>query len=310
MISKEAAIVLIQKAFRGTLPNGALEYVEKNGLLQDIQLSHKTPQEVANLLAPYWPPRKLPPTQETNYGYSISGILAQKAHQEPGVKTFREKHLPDGLLEAQDVGPWIENIAKTERPFGLENVTAIENPVLEYESTDHPVPMGRAISTDGALFELLGLCEWLSFAYRWQPAQACKFVLTGSTPLQPAIQTEGEMNTHLPFISTINLKIHPAMSEKEVAKAYANARFEFFESEVRSRRLSTKHQLLGLFYAQEIVYSENPEPRTTLLEKWNTLCETQTLWEDRWKYGAVTNFQKDAKKAYRELVKDRRKERG
>jgi hypothetical protein len=306
LISQPKAMRSIEDAWGGSLPKTAHVWLEEQGYLQDVQASQRTPQEVANIIATIWKPNKASPIEgEDSHGWSISVILFLEARQEEKVKAFREKHLPDGLLPISGVGRWIKKIAKTERPLGAENRGL---PVLEYESKENPLPMGIAVSTDGVLDELLRLCEHLTYAYGWEPAEAASFVLSDGVPEKESIRATVNSNSYLPFISHITLEINPAMSEQDVAKAYTRTRDKFFKRQGRTRRQSIKHQTLGAFYARNVVYAESQERRERLMERWNDLCVSGTLWKEKWQYGAVTNFQRDGKRAYTELVRDRRKE--
>ena len=319
MIAEDQALRDIAQAFGGPLPPQAERYLLEHDLLQEYQLGRITSQNAASRVARMWTPvstsRPARGTElvengvslaEKNLAFCVSQILVLRARREPEVIAFRTDQLHGKLLAKDKIESWVTRTSKR------EGGATSKGRELVFPTEASEVATSIYVVGGGILDGLRRVCELLAFAYGWPLEHACLFVLSDITPISESIEVGAEINDYIPFRSRVTLKIHPAMSPQEVLKAYTWARNEYFER--RSRPQSVKHQTLGLFHAQHVEYAEVELNRRERLDKWNALCTDPGKqgmgWKEGWKYdptSGLNNFQRDSRKAYLELVKDRRK---
>jgi len=280
LIHTEQAIRDIEQAFCGRLTPEAIRFLNKHGILQNYQAGIITSQKAANQVAQIWDPTPTSQSEhrseaianktsesEKNLASCISEVLALRANIEPQVIAFRTTHLNGEFLSQDTIDSWV---ASTINHEGV-STTGRE---LVYITEFSRVPTSICVVEGGVLDELRELSELLAHDYGWQLEQASSFVLSNSTPHVESIQLSADVYPNHPFRNRVTLKIDPTIAPEEVVKAYIWARSQWFET--RFRHQSIKHQNLALFHAQNVEYAEVKEKRAVLLQKWNTLCDSQT----------------------------------
>jgi hypothetical protein len=83
------------------------------------------------------------------------------------------------------------------------------------------------------LATLAALARTLAVRWRWHPAQATMFVLTGNQPTVRSAVADIELNGETPTASRIVLTVDPSLSPKEVAAWYSEVRALIKPSRVR-----------------------------------------------------------------------------
>lgn len=145
-----------------------------------------------------------------------------------------------------------------------------------------------AVTTGGILERLWNLSLSLAETYPWTEAQATVFVLTGLSPLIPAITHQLRMRKETSD-SRVLIDIDPMSSPEDVAKSYLQNRHELVG--LRPRDLSEKHLILALFA------TTRPQE-----EKW---VEKMAQWNKsfpQWKYNRETTFGSDALLAQKRVL--------
>jgi hypothetical protein len=201
--------------------------------------------------------------------YALSAVYAAEAAADPWVLSFRERHLPDGLIEYDDVESWLKGIAEREgapslwmkvplpdgvspkalRPKGLRVGTlagVTEPPLTICEET----PASSAVSTRflaygtpdnkwrriiptrafGVLEELRELSERLVTAYNWDDTSATVFVLTGWIPIIPSVHYTLHFDWVRPTLSRITMVVDPALTPDDMKERYREVRNELIGS--------------------------------------------------------------------------------
>ena len=147
-----------------------------------------------------------------------------------------------------------------------------------------PIP----VAAGGVLDELRVVSDRLARRHTWTPAQATTFVLTGNTPLVSPLRVKVQ-SSHIPALSRLVLTVDPAISPRELAEHYRQARQQFVGK--RHRSMSEKHTTLVTFM--------NTRPPK------ETYARSMTAWNrkyPKWKYKAVSNFGRDVKTARKRLL--------
>lgn len=186
-----------------------------------------------------------------------SRLLAQALTDEPEVRSFRRRHLPDGLLSPEAVAAWIRSHAPQGQPFqwvkaplpaGV-NVREMftEGPPLELhiergqatfsadmlQFIDGEAVRTAAVPVAGPLRELYEVAASLKWFYpkQWEAVQ---FVLTGQVPLLSPLElrsdTYAEPWEHTKVTISVDISVQPA----EVAAEYSKLR-RMFTGSKRSR---------------------------------------------------------------------------
>lgn len=149
--------------------------------------------------------------------WAKSLLLAADASRDADVAEFRRQHLPDGLLDLDDVGSWVR-AREDDGDHHAPELDLMPDPILEYPAGTSTWAWSVRVGYGGVLAELLDLSVSLARRYPWLRAQATAFVLTGATPVSIAIRST--TGTH----PTITMEIDPEMSVEDVARAYAKIR--------------------------------------------------------------------------------------
>jgi hypothetical protein len=198
------------------------------------------------------------------------------------VAAFRKSVLADGLVS--DAGRWIQKQVHQQGPPTVENGRAR---LVAFTVGDQV--LHRATRVGYPLEWLRRISEALAAFYRWHPADAVAYVLTGAPPAVRSITAEVHRTWPMIARSTITLTIAPTATPSEVAAAYASARFGEFKR--RIRRLTAKHAALAAFVFRRRAAS-NIEQMTT----WN---RTQ---RKSWRYRFPSVFRREADLALDSLL--------
>jgi hypothetical protein len=210
----------------------------------------------------------------------LADIVAAHANRDPVVVRFRETVLGGVLLPAQEIGAWITQQHEQERdrpdafldaipvpagytirdegPRGIVPdpplCVGAEHPAhrLHFDLLEYATPEDRRVRQlpvghGGVLAGLRVLSTSLAELYKWQPAQATGFVLTGLPPVLRTIdatwapsffQTEQGSVTAL---SQVVLTLDPTLRPRQVAAAFQTIRQQLLGAhwqEVNERQLA------------------------------------------------------------------------
>ncbi len=247
---------------------------------------------------------------------AISELVSREAEQDTEVMRFRLEALKGELVSQSAVDRWIGQQAHTDgkatmfvtvrlpddcrldlsddglipsRPLTVEKNWPASSAFLKelqygLNGHVHRVP----VAAGGVLDRLRVLSERLSQRYRWQPAQAAIFVLTGAIPIISTFQVTYAASP-ISALARVTLTIDPAMSPREVSEYYRRARKRFVGS--RHRSMSDKHTTLVLFMMSR------PSDET--------YAQSMTAWNKqyrKWKYRHPTNFGRDVQVARQRLL--------
>jgi hypothetical protein len=170
----------------------------------------------------------------------LSWVLARRADAEPGVRSFREEVLGGARLALDEVSAW----------------------------------MGAHAATD-VLDRLRELGAELSGAYRWSPAQATAFVLTGLAPRVEPVAARVEGGHPVGASTRIVLEIDPAVDPSEVARRYQRIRRQMVPA--RLREPDERSLALALHAA------DHPDADLDAsLEAWNRAHPSMAYRDPRW----------------------------
>jgi hypothetical protein len=245
---------------------------------------------------------------------AISILIAESAREEPDLQAFRREVLGGKLLDASQLGEWIEAQATRDGPatlwlkvplpdsyrveFGndsprlnkplveLYGSTICPPEVLEYALPDQPL-RAVAIRAGGLLFHLRELCEVLASRYGWLVDQTVTFVLTDAIPLVSAIDYETKARQPL-VLSRLLMTVDPSLSPREVSATYKRVRTQILGR--RYRTMSQKHIQLALFTVEH-----KGKRAKQQMQVWNRQFR-------KWKYGELSNFSRDCEVAKRRLL--------
>ena len=153
------------------------------------------------------------------------------------VRAFRRRRLSGTLVT--DLWTWLQTQVHRQGRPTIENgrlffvIIRIDEQIIR-----------RATRRGRTLDQLRVISEQLAAFYRWPPADAATYVLTGIRPTVHSI--DGSVQRRSPIIarSTVTLTIDPTATPGEVAAAYSRLRTDEFP---RVRRLTDKYATLAAF---------------------------------------------------------------
>jgi site-specific recombinase XerC len=181
----------------------------------------------------------------------VSLLLADDAARDPAVAEFRSHHLSETLLGIDEIGTWLVkrsgrprrrieiDLPDDDQPKATSEGFRIEPPLriatfrqlridlLMYPDGDWESSV--AVPSSGPIAALHALTVVLVERYRWTPAQATAFVLTGLVPLVESITTTivtaeaSTVGTGPTTRSRIILDIDPTTPPRNVEAAYRQA---------------------------------------------------------------------------------------
>jgi hypothetical protein len=331
MIYSEAKDIRGELAKRlGHAPNKRVwEYLVSNDFIEEVETGHAdindleekykvTAQSPPHLLGPTSPPSD---SRIRRIRLEIlSDLLAEDAGSDPMVISFRERHLPSGLITTDEVGKFISNKSaddgepttylKVPLPDGHEltwdgpdvyaepsltlskatPATGYTVDLLHYSQPGDVAVTKIAVRRGGILDGLRQLSESLSGRYAWQKPQATVFVLTGVPPLLSSLRGGARLRPSQPISSRITMEIDPTLTPKEVVEGYKKLRDRWIKGRYRS--MSEKHLRLAEFYkgSRDMTWY-------ALMTEWNRMHK-----KPDWRYSESQNFARDCKHAWERLM--------
>ncbi|MEE8224597.1 MAG: hypothetical protein V3R42_02645 [candidate division NC10 bacterium] len=250
---------------------------------------------------------------------AMSILITQAAGRHPPVIKFRRDALKNRLLPLEEVGAWIKKQERRDGgptrwvEIGLSPKEWVESStkpykitlqrmsgysyhakLLEYWTPGDQFVRRVAVASSRVLDKLREIGKILADRYRWWPAEATIFILTGSTPRCPSVRTTAHHATDQPL--RIVLDIDAATTPRMVADAYRGARKAVFEGrkQRRPRALSEKHLQLAVFLG-ECPEGESWRDRR---KAWNGMVKK--AW--RYRPEQIRNFQRDVRQASDRLL--------
>jgi len=226
------------------------------------------------------------------------------------VKSYARDPVPPGFKEytatiAVDP-PGITRKVKMPTWAAISHADEQRPVVLEFPDEDGNIA-GHEVWSISLLGELKGLGEKLSERYRWQPAQAVWFVLTGKIPAVPALTvTRSFAGSMYHYDVLITIEASPWVSSRVVERAFRKAqiktlgsgggrppgkknlkllrfvteRIEHLGTFVEGKRpLGAPEHMVGLeLVAQYPWYRKMPNGKE-LVREWNETYETYPKWK-------------------------------
>lgn len=264
---------------------------------------------------------------------ALTVLYAQQAAEDRDVKDFREVVLGNELLKWAEVPKWIERQEQKERrkkeqgkapggwvkfplppgievkedkkgfsfkpPLKIETLDVQKGAVsfscktIAYVGPKDSWVLRKPAWPGGALEKLASLSEDLAKRYGWRDYEATVFVLTEVAPQISTSKVSFTVQSNFSSANRIKLTLDPALTDKEVAAIYRQARRKVLKQDKRGkarfRQLSEKHLRLAIFDAKH---------EGTWLKKMRT-------WNKefpKWQYAHLSNFIRDCKKASQRLM--------
>lgn len=254
-------------------------------------------------------------TQRDEY---LSDALAGLAEQDEEVQAFRRDHFGGRYIYDYYTPPntlpypaWIEQQWARERlPAEL---SAGQLLVLTYaellstksagedeaegadeadsENTEASVIRSLPVVPGGTLDRLRRIAERLSHQYRWDPAGAATFILTGFAPFVSTLTAQIDWRSDLSVMTRIVLTVDLVMTPKQVAEAYRRERKKLVTT--FPREMDQKSLLLAAVTQSK---SFAGHTRADQMKVWNIIAG-----ED-WQYSDVHKFGRDLRRAVHRLL--------
>lgn len=290
---------------------------------------------------------------------ALAAIYAAWAAEDSGVRWFRQHTLrrpdPDALmawsrggpppgyelLAEEDVAGWVlgKYNATSTTGDGLDKVKEListwmpdtESPVVDLEYVDGDTLRKLTVPRRGSLGELEKLSAGLAKKYRWHPAFATLFVLTGAEPVVSTFAVSAEVRYGMDNAATtrVNMFLDPSLSVDRVAEIYAEVRRRL-EPEPARRAQSLRAYRLAEHVGPHVRHypttSAGPgrrgRPRktdppggivwyidpingqtwTSLKQSWNDKYPEQGEDGTSWQYSELSNFTKEAQEVLLRLL--------
>jgi hypothetical protein len=172
----------------------------------------------------------------------------------------------------------------------------IQREVLDYAIPDEAWIRRIPIAYGGILARLQQLSRKLAERYRWQPALATVYVLTGLIPVMQPIQHHCDWSSiktpagSVTALSRIVLTLDPTLTPDEVGAAFQR---------IRQSLLGAKWRDLGnkqLALARFTLHREEEESWPQRMEAWNKEVNQP------WSYTHASNFKRDCHNALKKLL--------
>ncbi|MGW0211356.1 hypothetical protein ACWDZ8_38365 [Streptomyces sp. NPDC003233] len=250
----------------------------------------------------------------------------------PGYALLNEDAVLDwvlGQLQAcapgQDPNQYIAELVQQQQPGDRDPVV-----VLEFVADGRPVR--QTVPRAGVLGELAELASKIAGTYRWHPAWAALFVLTGARPTVLTHTASAQIRYGTGAAGTrIALTVDPALPPQQVAELFGQVRSALQpEPPVRAQALRS-YRLAEHVGPHLLRYPVNPQdakrrgrprradpPGTFVYSIDPVGCTWQELrrsWNARypdtgedgkpWRYESLSNFTRDAQQAYLRLLDPR-----
>jgi hypothetical protein len=290
---------------------------------------------------------------------ALAAIYAAWAAENSGVQWFRQHSLrradPDAmmawiqggpqpgyeLLAEDDVAGWVLAQYRSASATGdgadkLKELISTwkpgtESPVVHLEYVDGDMLRKLTVPRRGTLGDLEKLSVELAKKYRWHPAFATLFVLTGAEPLVSTFSASAEVRYGIDNAATtrVTLSLDPFLSIDRVTEIYAEVRRRL-EPEPARRAQSLRAYRLAQhvgphvmqYSATSAVPGRRGRPRKTdppggivwyidpirgqtwssLRQSWNQKYPDQGEDGTSWKYSELSNFTKEAQEVLLRLL--------
>jgi hypothetical protein len=169
-------------------------------------------------------------------------INATEAETRAGVVSFREAHLPEGLLDLDQQKGWVMAWGGVLHPRPLQ-------PLVYWQEGPGGEGTQFAGATEGTTTELLQLVASLTSEYWWAPSDATTFVICGTTPSVDAWTATFRYNELHPATSRLTFEVDPTLAVDEVTKAFITSRTQLL-SGTRTRSLAEESLDLAVLFAE------------------------------------------------------------
>ncbi len=267
---------------------------------------------------------------------ALAQVIATHALCDEDVGRFRHDVLHGEFLAWPDVEDWLNTIHEQERALPsmyLQNVVlpadhdfrvvdhvgivtdpplvideshpamGVHQKILDYALSGSKWIHRKPIAHGGILARLERLSTTLAARYRWQPALATVFILTGLPPFVSTLTADFELTTfetaagQVSALSRITLTIDPVLSPHEVLRQYQAIRQHILGPKYRELH---QRQLRLAVFCLDRPAEESAEDRRVA---WNQAV-TDTSSDPQWAYPPerLGHFTRDAKKALDKLL--------
>ncbi len=234
-------------------------------------------------------PRVLPVSSEDPRYAGLAEILAIEASHDPHLIDWRQRHLPDGLIDESELPQLIARL----RREGAEHPRSQREPTMTFRYVSGETERSFPVVVSSSLGELARLADRLSRGYHWLVDDAQLFVLTGRPPSYYPLIARLRI-TDRAATSRIRLDIDPRTPRGELVRQYDRLRKDPAVAVVAAagsgRRIEERTQALAVFVARR------------LGEPWRSL---QAGWNDQHpnsRYESERAFASAARRAWRHVV--------
>ena len=194
----------------------------------------------------------------------LSRLYAYLAEEDPEVVSTRDLLLGGHLLGWTDLESWIADRSAA-NPAASQELNESPPLILTYALPDTATAASTRISRDSDLTQLHRLAQTLAGYVGWHPAAATTWILTGVTPLVTPVRVTVNNRSTRRYGNrpTIDLRVDPDVTPKELARIYAQHRSTPFEV----RRRSLARRTLDMV---ETAFSAGPEASwSSMVRDWN-----------------------------------------
>jgi hypothetical protein len=229
---------------------------------------------------------------------ALAKVMAIRAAQEDGVRSFRHEILADRLLAAGMyrgavyADEWIEQQWQQEMAtLDSHDTEGDPLPILVFA---HWPPDGKGVSKlrvapGGVLDRLRQVAEHLATTYHWELAVAAVFVLVPIVPVIKTLTVQVNPRQDIPALTRVTMTIDPALTPTEVADAYRKVRRQVVAK--FPREIDEQFLWLAVF----VTGRPAGETYSDQMAVWNE-------WFPQWAYGDVQKFGRDYRRALQRLL--------
>ncbi|MDP7627315.1 MAG: hypothetical protein QF530_05310 [SAR202 cluster bacterium] len=244
---------------------------------------------------------------------AISGLLAQKANNEPYVKEFRRIYLGGNLISVEGVEAWIRRQAQDDglpttyrihrevlngdRVEGDNPETySVQSELLSFVSADKTAVCRINISNKGVLAAAKAISLRLSTEYGWSGDKSVLFLLCGVVPEIPKATVESIFRLGKRNSTSLRIEVEDTASPEFVREIYRDARDQIRKDINKKpfRTISDKHISLA-----EVYGGSKKGTWDSMMHEWNN-DHPKWSYEDA-AYGA-RNFRRDCIQAMERLI--------
>jgi hypothetical protein len=249
----------------------------------------------------------------------------------PGYELLAEDDVATWVLEKYNADSETGNGEDTIKELISSSRPGAESPVIDLQYVDGGTVRILTVARCGHLGDLTRLSEKLAKRYRWHPAFATLFVLTGAEPVISTFAASAQVRYGMRDAPTtrVTLTFDPFLSVERVAELYAELRGRLEPDPARRAQSLKAYRLaehVGPHVTQYPATSTPPgrrgRPRKTdppseivwyidpvgahtwssLRRSWNQRYAEQGEDGAPWKYRELSNFTKDAQEVLKRLL--------